>query len=60
MCLFIRGGFEKFKEFKEYMKEKVGIMYSYSGGARGRYGIDTEDFKGIRIEKIPETICCRV
>ena len=52
--IYFEEDLRKFKEFKEYMKEKVGIMYSYSGGAKGRYGIDTEDFKGIRIEKIPE------
>ena len=52
--IYFEEDLSKFKEFKEHMKEKNGIMYSYAGGAKKRYGIDTKDFRDIRIEKIPE------
>ena len=52
--IYFEEDLSKFKEFKEHMQGKNGTMYSYAGGAKKRYGIDTKDFKDIRIEKIPE------
>lgn len=52
--IYFEEDLSKFKEFKKHMKGKNGVMYSYAGGTRKRYGIDEKDFENIRVEKIPE------
>ena len=51
--IYFEENFDKMEEFREKLKGKKGVFYSYSGGMKKEYLMDGKEFERIRLVKIP-------